>query len=350
MVQQLFTVHSCFNNTVSQLQPKTVHAPEIGQTWLNTEPLTMRGLRGRVVLVDFWDYTCVNCIRTLPYLKEWRRRYHDKGLTIVGVHAPEFYFASVTELVRLAIRDFGIEYAVVLDNEHTIWQAYANRYWPAKYLVDHEGYIRYFHAGEGSYGETERAIQALLRELNPLVEVPEPMAPLRAMDEPGALAACQRPTPELYLGYKRGRIANPEGFVEDESHHFRYGSEPKPDVAELDGPWLCRPDSAEVQARSNGERSRLRLMFSAAEVNVVLAAGAACPLARLDLTENDAPIPADARGDDVQVDRGGKTWVKVDRPRMYSLIRRDRFVTALVELESVSPELQLFVFTFVSCL
>ncbi len=146
---------------MTQQEQGPVHAPEFppNVAWLQGGPITMASLRGRAVLVDFWDYTCVNCLRTLPYVKEWHRRYADLGLTIIGVHAPEFSFAHHIDNVRRAVAEQGLMYPIVLDNDHAIWQAYANRYWPAKYLIDREGYLRAYHFGEGGYGETESAIQ-----------------------------------------------------------------------------------------------------------------------------------------------------------------------------------------------
>jgi len=139
-----------------------IHAPELtGGYWVNSEPQPMAQLRGRVVLIDFWDYTCVNCIRTLPYVTEWYRRYSPRGLSVIGVHAPEFAFAKELDGVQKAIEEFGIAYPVVMDNGYAIWQAYANRYWPAKFLIDREGYLRYYHFGEGAYDETEQAIQTI---------------------------------------------------------------------------------------------------------------------------------------------------------------------------------------------
>ncbi|MBX9604349.1 MAG: redoxin family protein [Bryobacteraceae bacterium] len=314
---------------MSQLQPKLVHAPEIGPVWLNSPPLSMRGLRGRAVLVDFWDYTCVNCIRTLPYLNEWRRRYWDKGLTIVGVHAPEFYFAGVPELVELALGDFGIEYPVMLDNDYQVWQAFANKYWPSKYLIDAEGYLRYAAFGEGHYRETEEAIQQVLREIDPTIALPEPMAPLRPMDAPGAIAACRRPTPELYLGYSRGKIANPEGLRPDEVYPYRFGAGPGPDTVELDGLWESRSDCLEAKGEC-----RLRLRYEAAEVNLVMSSGVECPVASVEIRDS----------------LRGVSRVEVSRPRMYRLLGSDRFQEGTLELRTSSPGLQMFAFTFVSCL
>lgn len=193
-----------------------IRAPDlVGGYWVNSEPLSLGVLRGKAVLIDFWDYTCVNCIRTLPYVSEWHRRYAGLGLVVVGVHAPEFSFAKDLEGVKQAIQKFGIEYPVVMDNGFTIWQAYANRYWPAKYLVDKDGYIRFYHYGEGGYVEVEGAIQVLLREISPDAQLPEPMPAVRDSDKPGAV--CYRVSPELYLGYERGRIGNPAGFMPKET-------------------------------------------------------------------------------------------------------------------------------------
>ena len=151
---------------------ETVLAPELdGGQWIQHGPVSLKALRDKaVVLVDFWDYTCVNCIRTLPYVVAWNKRYEQSGLVVVGVHAPEFSFAREGSHVAEAAARFGLEYPIVLDNEYAIWRAYSNRFWPAKYLVDAKGRIRYYHFGEGAYQETEVAIQGLIRELNPTRE------------------------------------------------------------------------------------------------------------------------------------------------------------------------------------
>lgn len=324
-----------------RMDPKTVHAPEIGPIWLNSAPLTLRQLRGRVVLIDFWDFTCVNCIRTLPYVAEWHRRYEPLGLTVIGVHAPEFYFGRAAEILEQGIAEFGIRYPVLLDNDYAIWKAFANKYWPSKYLIDPEGYMRYFHAGEGAYEETELAIQDLLRERDSKVVFPPPMTPLTAMDQPGALAACQRPTPELYLGHWRGRIANEGGFVEDKLHIYTLGAGPMEDTPELGGPWHSLPDCA----AAGGAGARLCLMYSGAEVNLVASPTKDSGIATLTVRENGLPIPPGARGQDLTSDG----VVVVNRPRLYRLIRRQSYETALLEISTESRGVQLFAFTFGTC-
>jgi thiol-disulfide isomerase/thioredoxin len=187
-----------------------VRAPEIGRVWLNSTPLSFRQLSGRAVLVDFWDYTCVNCIRTLPYVQTWHERYKDKGLTVIGVHTPEFTFAQYESNVERAIREFGLTYPIVIDSNREIWKAFANRYWPTKYLLDKDGYLRFGHFGEGGYGECEQVIQELLREIDPNVALPTLMEPVREEDHVGAV--CYRASGEIYLGNRRGRIGNDGGL------------------------------------------------------------------------------------------------------------------------------------------
>jgi len=183
----------------------------------------MRQLRGRVVLIDFWDYTCLNCIRTLPYIKEWHARYADKGLTVIGVHSPEFLFARYESNVERGIEEFGLTYPVVVDSNMELWQAFANRYWPSKYLIDANGYLRYAHFGEGAYRETEENIQELLREIHPDLTLPKLLDPLRDTDRQGAV--CYQPSPELYLGHRRGRIGNAGEFIEDQPADYSHSGE-----------------------------------------------------------------------------------------------------------------------------
>ena len=186
-------------------------APELKNiaAWINSDPLTMAGLKGKVVLVDFWTYSCINCQRTQPYLNAWYEKYRDDGFVIVGVHAPEFAFEKVTKNVQTAVTDAEIKYPVALDNDFATWQAYKNRYWPAKYLIDKDGRVRYTHFGEGDYDKTEETIQALLKESGQNVT-----AALEPSRGTGAVSRGQ--TPETYLGYDRAdRFANSGDFAAD---------------------------------------------------------------------------------------------------------------------------------------
>jgi thiol-disulfide isomerase/thioredoxin len=333
---------------MSQQEPGPVRAPDFppNVTWLQGGPLKLADLRGRPVLIDFWDYTCLNCLRTLPYVKEWHRRYGSLGLTVVGVHAPEFSFAHNGDHVRRAVAEHGLEYPIVLDNDYTVWQAYANRYWPAKYLVDGEGYLRYYHFGEGAYDETERAVQTLLRESFPQIVLPDVMAPVRETDAPGAV--CYRVTPELYLGYQRGRIGNTAGLAPDKPATYKDIDKHAEGYFFLEGDWLLGPESAARPVGAQGE-SRLHLRYMAKEVNLVMHPPLAGGDARLELLQGGAPLAPDDLGEDARIE-DGKAVVAVNAPRMYRLVSNREIDTYDLTLVTQADGLALYAFTFVSCL
>jgi cytochrome c biogenesis protein CcdA/thiol-disulfide isomerase/thioredoxin len=239
-------------------------APEItgGQNWLNSQPLSLAELKGKVVLVDFWTYSCINCIRTLPYLRDWQEKYADKGLVIVGVHAPEFEFEKNVANVTQAIEDFGIKYPVVQDNEFVIWRAYQNQYWPAKYLIDMNGDVRYVHFGEGAYQETEKHIQTLLTEAGQDVSDATPMTET-------AVPVSRQQTPEIYLGYERGGfdMANLDQRRSDQIVNYQL-VDPASDEWALGGQWRV----TEQHAVSSSSVSQLVLNFTAKEVYLVMGA------------------------------------------------------------------------------
>jgi len=193
-------------------------------------------------------------------------------------------------------------------------------------------------------------IQQLLREIDPAASLPPIMEPVRALDKPEALAVCERPTPELYLGYKRGRIANPEGFTEDRIANYQLGALPTQDAVELSGPWFADAQFAAVAGQpASSEPCGLRLAYSAAEINLVMAPGTNPFPSRLHITDNGAALDHHSRGADVQEESDGSTWIEIDRPRMYWLVKRDRYFSRTLALSSRSTGLQLFAFTFVSC-
>jgi len=286
-----------------------VRAPEIGRIWFNSPPLSMRQLRGRVVLIDFWDYTCVNCIRTLPYLKEWHERYQDKGLTVIGVHTPEFVFARYESNVERGIEEFGLPYPIVVDSNFELWEAFANRCWPTKYLIDGEGYLRFAHFGEGAYQQTEQTIQELLREIHPEVPLPKLMPALRDTDAPGAV--CYQTSTELYLGHKRGRIGNASGFVEDEPADYLHAGEMKEGYFYAHGRWTATGDHIES---ASDDESRISLNYSAAGVNLVMASFNRQPR-EVEILQDGKPLSAEIAGPDVQF-RDGRSFIRVVRPRM----------------------------------
>jgi len=328
-------------------QQGPVHAPEFppGVTWLQGGPLTMAGLRGKPVLIDFWDYTCLNCIRTLPYVKEWHRRYSPLGLAVIGVHAPEFSFARESSNVLRFVREQGIQYPVVLDNDYAIWQAYANRYWPAKYLVDANGYLRAYHHGEGAYRETEELLQALLRETFPQVLLPGLMEPVRDEDRPGAV--CYRVTPELYLGYLRGAIGNARGLEPDRPSRYSDPGKHVDGMFYLDGDWLLAGEYLARPAGAQGE-SRLVVPYMAKDVNLVAHPPTFGGAATLALTQDGRPLAPEDAGEDVAAGAGVAT-VTVDQPRMYRLVANREIDRHELTLTTTSDGVALYAFTFTSC-
>jgi thiol-disulfide isomerase/thioredoxin len=264
-------------------------------TWLNSEPLTAEGLRGQVVAVDFWTYSCVNWLRTLPYVRAWHERYRDRGLVVIGVHAPEFGFEHDLENVRRAVGELDVPYPVVIDNDFAIWRAFENHYWPALYLVDGNGHHRYHHFGEGSYEENERAIQKLL-------DVEEDTADV---DASGLAQAADWETlgsPETYVGYGRGDRRSDASADRLALNDWA-----------LRGDWSVGEEVAELETPGGSIAYR----FLARDVNLVMtppASGAAVPFGVL----VDGQAPGDAHG--VDVDEAGEGTL--DEPRMYQLVRQ----------------------------
>jgi thiol-disulfide isomerase/thioredoxin len=322
-----------------------VRAPEIGRTWFNSPPLSFRQLRGRAVLVDFWDYTCVNCIRTLPYVQAWHERYREKGLTVIGVHTPEFTFAQYESNVERGIREFGLTYPIVVDSDREIWKAFANRYWPTKYLLDKDSYLRYAHFGEGSYGETEQVIQELLREIDPSLSLPAIMEAVREEDQMGAV--CYRPTGELYLGNRRGRIGNEGGFKEDQIADYEFSGPLEENFFYANGRWASTAEYFE--AVEDGPHI-LRLKYESAAVNLVMACPHAASAEVVILQDGKALTQSQGTRDTLfRTAAGGReSYVVVDSPRMYFLVDNREFGAHELELRC-STGVAAFAFTFTSC-
>jgi thiol-disulfide isomerase/thioredoxin len=324
-----------------------VRAPEIGRVWLNSTPLSFRQLRGRAVLVDFWDYTCVNCIRTLPYVQAWHERYRDKGLTVIGVHTPEFLFAQYESNVERGIREFGLTYPIVIDSDREIWKAFANRYWPTKYLLDKDGYLRYGHFGEGGYGECEQVIQELLREIDPNVKLPALMEPLREEDHVGVV--CYRASGELYLGNRRGRIGNEGGFKEDQIADYGFTGNAEEHFFYATGRWAS---TAEYFEAVEAGPHTLRLKYDASAVNLVMARPHATA-AEVVVLQDGKPLTHKQATRDTRFRsslNGGaeESYVVVDSARMYFLVDNHEFGEHEFLL-SCSAGVAAFAFTFTSC-
>lgn len=327
-------------------------------SWINSEPLTFEEQRGKVLLVDFWTYTCVNCIRTLPFLKAWHEKYADHGLVIVGVHTPEFDFEKDRENVVDATEEFGLKWAIAQDNDFRTWRAFNNRYWPAKYLVDKDGLIRYTHFGEGAYDETELWIRGLLKEAGadvsgiPANTVPEP---LYAADDLWQRDKENRLTREIYGGYERnyGALLRSVPYVLHREYYEEEGVEIfytdpgnyRNDFLYLQGLWRNDHERL-VHARQTEEyEDYLGLKFNATSVNAVMAPvnGNAYEVR---VTLDDAAIPMESAGADVMFDDEGNGYVFVDQARMYNIVNLSEFSGHELKLSSNSDEFSLFAYTF----
>lgn len=233
--------------------------------WLNSPPLTREQLRGKVVLIDFWTYSCINCIRTIPYVRAWADKYRDQGLVVIGVHAPEFAFEKKIDNVRQAVARFKIDYPVAIDNDYRIWRAFDNSYWPAHYLIDARGQIRYHHFGEDNYRQTEEAIQDLLREAGSSASASAPVSPQAAGAEAGADIGHMR-SGETYIGYRQARsFASNEAMRADTPRDY---SVKTPSLNEwgLSGTWTVGAEAATLDAADGGITYR----FSARDLHLVL--------------------------------------------------------------------------------
>jgi thiol-disulfide isomerase/thioredoxin len=316
-----------------------LRAPELAPgDWIQGPEVSIRAARCRVVLVDFWESTCVNCLRTLPYLKAWHERYASRGLAIVGVHTPEFDLSSAPELVAAAVRDYEIPYSVLLDADRATWTRFANHYWPAEHLIDGRGYLRYEHAGEGAYGETESWIQRLLREAGDERPMPEILEPLRDTDRPGAV--CHPATRETHLGFHRGRLLAAEGYRpgEEVAHRQEQGP-PPPGMFTARGHWLHEAEYLEAREAGAG----LELLCDAAGVNLLLA-----PAGELEIEVDGAPVPVAERGADV-IEREGRTFAVWERARLVRLVASGTFRRRRLVLRFPQAGVRAYAFSFETC-
>ncbi len=320
-------------------------APELnGATgWINSKPLKLSELKNKVVLIDFFEYTCVNCLRTLPYLKEWHKRYKDKGLIIIGVHTPEFDFSAKFENVEKAVKELGIEYPVAVDSEYKIWKTFKNQFWPRKFLVDKDGIIRFDHIGEGAYGKTEEKIQELLKKINPTLEFPDVIEYIRDEDKPGAV--CYPRMPEMYAGYLRGYFTNQ--IATDEEKLYKDGGVYKEAYITLNG-WFKVEAMKLIHTRNTVDfEDYVAFKFKGTEVNAVFNSNG--KTYDVIVTLDDKPIPKDMKGEDVFYDDFGRSFVRVKEGKMYNLISGERFGIYTLKLYTNSDAFSLYSFTFGSC-
>lgn len=303
-------------------------------SWLNSSALTPASLKGKIVLIDFWTYTCINCIRTLPYVTSWDEKYRDKGFVVIGVHTPEFQFEKDAANVRAAIVRYGIRYPVPLDNDYGTWNAYGNSYWPAEYLFDAEGRLRYTHFGEGEYDRTEQAIQSLLAEEGQRADM--------ALTKDGTVDFSQLASPETYLGYGRMQsFGSVEAAAHDQPRNYSLPNDLSLNVFALGGRWTIGAESIHLE-KAPGE---IVYRYSASAVNLVLAPPHGKSI-RAEVTLDGAPVPDGFMGSDM-THVNGKTVVRIDGDRLYNLIdAKGKYGEHTVRILFLDPGVDAFAFTF----
>lgn len=303
--------------------------------YINTTPEELsKMIKGKVVLYDFWTYSCINCVRTLPYIIAWNEKYRNDGLLIIGVHSPEFEFEKDLNNVEIAVEKHGITYPVVLDNEMKTWKAFENRYWPRKYIADYEGYIRYDHIGEGAYAQTEKVIQELLEERASQLGLN--VASTESLIELEEFEHTSFRTPELYFGYSfaigRNQLGNIEGFKPETDVKYSFPEDLQQHYYYLDGTWKNLKGSMKLVS----EEGRIKLPFFAKEVNIVASNNAV-----LDIFLDGKPISSEYAGTDVV---SGEIQTQEDG--LYNIIKTKEASSHVLEIIITDPGFEVYTLTF----
>ena len=331
-------------------------APEFAQisgyinTPNNNHPITLSSLRGKVVLLYIWTYTCINSIRPMPYIDDWNQKYSNKGLVVVGVHSPEFQFEKNYANVKDAVQRFGIKYPVILDSNHGTWNAYGNNYWPRYYLIDAQGYIRYNHVGEGDYNQIEKSIRSLVAERAALMGAKEisfdvnPTAPIK----PRSLYYVnlrQNTTQEIYIGYNttRASLGNPEGFKQDQTVSYSIPSTTnfKPHIVYLQGKWKNNPDNMELQ----NDTGRIVLIYYAKSVNII-AGGRGGGVVFNDEGIGGGAAAASESNNSLGQDLSSDGSFRIDGQRLYNLAIHNIYTTHSIVIDVKGKGFQFYTFTF----
>jgi cytochrome c biogenesis protein CcdA/thiol-disulfide isomerase/thioredoxin len=301
-------------------------APELGgiTAWLNSPPLNIAHLKGKVVLIDFWTYSCINCLRTLPYLKDWYAKYKDKGLVIIGVHTPEFDFEKNLENVSNAVIRYGIQYPVALDNQFLTWRRFNNHYWPAHYLIDKKGNVVYQHFGEGEYDVMENNLRFLLG-IDQLIRLPTPLPQL----------SFETPSPETYLGYQRANTSLSPPLIHDNSAEYHMAPKLMINAWGLQGAWQVKAD----KILAAGAHAALSIHFKARKVFVVMGNSTTKPI-RVNLLLNGKSLTS-GKGSDVSSD-----GVLVKQHTIYEILALKQFTAGVLQITASEPGLEVYTFTF----
>jgi thiol-disulfide isomerase/thioredoxin len=305
--------------------------------WLNSPPLTPEALKGKVVVVDFWTYSCINCLRSIPYVRAWAEKYKDQGLVVIGVHTPEFAFEKNIDNVKKAVADLKIGFPVAIDNDYTIWRAFKNQYWPADYFIDVQGRIRDHSFGEGDYAASEHVIQQLLTKAGE-ANVSGGLVTVNASGAEAASDADNVRSPETYIGYARAeKFVSPGGVVRGGAHFYAAG---KPQINEwsLSGDWTVGEERAVLNKKDGGIVYR----FHARDLHLVLGSARKGNPVRFRVTIDGAP-PGNSHGADVDADGQGI----VTRQRLYQLVRQNGAITDhTFEIRFLDPGAEAYAFTF----
>lgn len=318
---------------ISSVQAESIPSLAGGAAWINSPPLSRSTLRGKVVLVDFWEYTCVNCVRTFPFLRKMYREYASRGLVIVGIHTPEFTFGRIRSNVESAVRKFGLAYPVVMDNRMILWDRFHNHYWPAEFLYGRSGNLRYHSIGEGDYA----AMEARIREALGL--------PSRKDTSVEDASFPEGMTPELYAGASRGDIGrgvSPGGSGNREKFSL---SAVRSDRLNLSGDWVVHEEYVRPSRTDEGNPPSIRLPYHAAGVHVVLKPRSGTS-GKVLVFLDGKPISRSVAGDDVRYDSAGKSYIQVGKARMYNLTRRQAFGFYRLRLEFEDEGPLVYSFTF----
>jgi cytochrome c biogenesis protein CcdA/thiol-disulfide isomerase/thioredoxin len=306
--------------------------------WLNSPPLTKQGLRGKVVLIDFWTYSCINCLRAIPYVRAWAQKYKDQGLVVIGIHTPEFAFERNADNVKRAVRDLKIDYPVAIDSNFALWRAFDNQYWPAHYFIDAEGRIRHHHFGEGQYAESERVIQQLLAETGK-TDIAKGVVAVTAAGAEAAADAGNVKSPETYIGFMRAEnFSSPGGTVQDVDHVYALPTDLRLNQWALKGTWKIEDERAILGAAGGG----IAFRFHARDLHLVLGAGDDGKPVRFRVLL-DGQRPGDDHGADIDANGEGT----VTGQRLYQLVRQHGPVKERTfEIQFLDPGVQAFAFTF----
>jgi thiol-disulfide isomerase/thioredoxin len=309
--------------------------PEIiGDVWLNSFPLTPEFMNEKLVLVHFWTYSCAKCLRALPHLRNWWRRYRSFDFLLIGIHTPEFEFEKDQANLKSAMDNLDVKWPIVVDNEYINWKNFSNQYWPAVYFFDTQGHLSFQHLEEGKYAETEAVIQEAVRK-----RFPEILLPSIELDTHTHGNACFIPTSEIHCGYARGHLDNSGGFNFDIPFRYRQSNDVRKDSIALLGSFVAKPEY--VESASDG--ATLLLHFRATQVNLVLKP--VDGFSEMKLTLNGKSLPENVKGRDVNKD----SEVTVERPALYNLVASDKPLEGLLGITTKTGNFQAFVFTFSGC-